>query len=150
MHAAQFSRELMIRMNGQALARPSIIQDLVQVLVRSGLCLSCSGEWSLIENRIRCDTKEMVLNKCPRTTCKYYSRLALGRQPPETVMVFTPGPAADPVQVPVHQDSIEPVRLAGQRPGHPNGPDAFLEIGDIDKWVNERNAINALSEGRSG
>jgi hypothetical protein len=80
-----------------------------QVLIRSGLCLSCSGTWTYIEDRIQCCSSCLYLNKCPKGSCKYFTRLEPGQQPPEILIIDSASPSDD-----------------------------FVQIGDIEKWIFNR------------
>ncbi len=101
------------------------MRSIVQVLERSGLCLSCTGEWILTAGRVKCMTKEMILNKCPKTTCKYFNRIASGNRPPDLGGYnHTRGR-----EICQQNQSMKVISVKMCR-----GYFEFMQIGDIDRW----------------
>jgi hypothetical protein len=97
----------------------------MQVLERSGLCLSCTGEWILTAGRVKCIAKEIILNKCPKTTCKYFNRTAPGSRPPN----LGGYDHTRDQEICQQNQSIE-VIFEKMHPGYFE----FIQIGDIDRW----------------
>jgi len=101
-----------------------IYPEPVQVLERSGLCLSCTGEWILTAGRVKCMTKEIILNKCPKSTCKYFNRIAPGSRPPD-LGGYNHTRGREICQ----QDQSMKVNFGKKYPGYFQ----FMQIGDLDR-----------------